>query len=193
MERRAVGTAADGAIEELANQRRVVHAFRFQMSRWLGNRLSKRYFPLSPSAMWQEGVGPSSSHNDDGARLNHVRAANADSSGGKRAGVRGRDPPRRRKVFRRKARPSPRKPSQRLPSRKPSPRPPVAGNAEPTLIGQFGTWGAYTAMPNGQEGVLRARQTLVVETNPPNRPRDPAYAFVSTPPGRGRSSTKFPS
>ncbi len=27
----------------------------------------------------------------------------------------------------------------------------VAGGAEPTLIGQFGTWGAYTAMPNGKK------------------------------------------
>ena len=25
----------------------------------------------------------------------------------------------------------------------------VAGTAEPTLIGQFGTWGVYTATPNG--------------------------------------------
>src|SRR3977135_2916752 len=45
MERRAVGTAADGAVEELANQRRVVHAFEFQMSRWLGTAFPKRYYP----------------------------------------------------------------------------------------------------------------------------------------------------
>jgi len=27
----------------------------------------------------------------------------------------------------------------------------AAGGAEPTLIGQFGTWGAYTAAPNGKK------------------------------------------
>ena len=27
----------------------------------------------------------------------------------------------------------------------------AAGGAEPTLIGQFGTWGAYTATPNGKK------------------------------------------
>src|SRR5258706_16317562 len=27
----------------------------------------------------------------------------------------------------------------------------VAAPAEPTLIGQFGTWGAYTATPNGKK------------------------------------------
>ena len=27
----------------------------------------------------------------------------------------------------------------------------AAGGAEPTLIGQFGTWGAYTASPNGKK------------------------------------------
>jgi hypothetical protein len=48
MERRAVGTAADGAVEELANQRRVVHAFEFQMSRWLVTAFPKRYFPAIP-------------------------------------------------------------------------------------------------------------------------------------------------
>src|SRR5882724_7936358 len=37
-------------------------------------------------------VGPSSSHNDEGTRFGHVRAANADSSGGECAGVRDRDP-----------------------------------------------------------------------------------------------------
>jgi NAD(P)-dependent dehydrogenase (short-subunit alcohol dehydrogenase family) len=37
MERRAVGKAADGAVEELANQRRVAHAFEFRMARWRGS------------------------------------------------------------------------------------------------------------------------------------------------------------
>jgi hypothetical protein len=58
----------------------------------------------------------------------------------------------------------------------------VAGNAEPTLIGQFGTWGAYTATPNGKKVCFALAKPSSSKTNPPNRPRDPAYAFVSTRP-----------
>ena len=58
----------------------------------------------------------------------------------------------------------------------------VAGSAEPTLIGQFGTWGAYTATPNGRKVCFALAKPASSKTNPPNRPRDPAYAFVSTRP-----------
>ena len=58
----------------------------------------------------------------------------------------------------------------------------VAGSAEPTLIGQFGTWGAYTAAPNGKKVCFALAKPASSKTNPPNRPRDPAYAFVSTRP-----------
>jgi hypothetical protein len=59
----------------------------------------------------------------------------------------------------------------------------MTGGAEPTLIGQFGTWGAYTAMPNGKKVCFALAKPSSSKTNPPNRPRDPAYAFVSTRPG----------
>jgi Invasion associated locus B (IalB) protein len=62
------------------------------------------------------------------------------------------------------------------------PEPAVAGGAEPTLIGQFGTWGAYTATPNGKKVCFALAKPSSSKTNPPNRPRDPAYAFVSTRP-----------
>ena len=65
---------------------------------------------------------------------------------------------------------------------KPESRPAVAGGAEPTLIGQFGTWGAYTATPNGKKVCFALAKPSSSKTNPPNRPRDPAYAFVSTRP-----------
>jgi hypothetical protein len=68
---------------------------------------------------------------------------------------------------------------------KPEPaKPPAAmtGGAEPTLIGQFGTWGAYTATPNGKRVCFALAKPTTSKTNPPNRPRDPAYAFVSTRP-----------
>jgi hypothetical protein len=63
-------------------------------------------------------------------------------------------------------------------------KPPAAmtGGAEPTLIGQFGTWGAYSAAPNGKKVCFALAKPSSSKTNPPNRPRDPAYAFVSTRP-----------
>jgi hypothetical protein len=59
---------------------------------------------------------------------------------------------------------------------------PAVGGAEPTLIGQFGTWGAYTAVANGKKVCFALAKPSASKTNPPNRPRDPAYAFVSTRP-----------
>jgi Invasion associated locus B (IalB) protein len=58
----------------------------------------------------------------------------------------------------------------------------AAGGTEPTLIGQFGTWGAYTATPNGKKLCFALAKPSSSKTNPPNRPRDPAYAFISTRP-----------
>jgi hypothetical protein len=68
---------------------------------------------------------------------------------------------------------------------KPAPAPPATaatGSAEPTLIGQFGTWGAYTATPNGRKVCFALAKPSSSKTNPPNRPRDPAFAFVSSRP-----------
>jgi invasion protein IalB len=75
------------------------------------------------------------------------------------------------------------KPAVSKPETKPAAVPAaVAGGAEPTLIGQFGTWGAYTAAPNGKKVCFALAKPSSSKTNPPNRPRDPAYAFVSTRP-----------
>ncbi|MDB5546584.1 MAG: hypothetical protein JWP21_31 [Tardiphaga sp.] len=63
-----------------------------------------------------------------------------------------------------------------------TPVPAAAGGAEPTLVGQFGSWGAYTAAPNGRKVCFALAKPASSKTNPPNRPRDPAYAFVSTRP-----------
>ncbi|MGA7806307.1 invasion associated locus B family protein [Bradyrhizobium sp.] len=59
---------------------------------------------------------------------------------------------------------------------------PGGGSAEPTLMGQFGTWGAYSAAPNGKRVCFALAKPTTSKTNPPNRPRDPAYAFISTRP-----------
>jgi len=58
----------------------------------------------------------------------------------------------------------------------------MAGGVEPNLLGQFGTWGAYSATPNGKKVCFALAKPSTSKTNPPNRPRDPAYAFVSTRP-----------
>jgi hypothetical protein len=68
---------------------------------------------------------------------------------------------------------------------KPQPAKPeavVAGGSEPTLIGQYGTWGAYMATPNGKKVCFALAKPSSSKTAPPNRPRDPAYAFISTRP-----------
>ena len=75
------------------------------------------------------------------------------------------------------------KPAAAKPAAKPdSAAAAAAGGAEPNLVGQFGTWGAYTAMPNGRKVCFALAKPSSSKTNPPNRPRDPAYAFVSTRP-----------
>ncbi len=68
---------------------------------------------------------------------------------------------------------------------KPRPAPAAAAatdGAEPALLGQYGTWGAYSASPNGKRVCFALAKPSSSKTNPPNRPRDPAYAFVSTRP-----------
>jgi hypothetical protein len=64
----------------------------------------------------------------------------------------------------------------------PSPAAPSAGNATPALLGQFGAWGAYTASPGGKKVCFALAKPETSTTNPPNRPRDPTYVFVSTRP-----------
>jgi hypothetical protein len=68
------------------------------------------------------------------------------------------------------------------PAAKQAPAPAAAGSAEPTLLGQFGPWGAYTAAPGGKKVCFALAKPASSKTNPANRPRDPAYAFISTRP-----------
>jgi hypothetical protein len=79
--------------------------------------------------------------------------------------------------------PKPAKPAAKpAPAAPKSPAAAAAGGTEPVLIGQYGTWGAYTATPNGKKVCFALAKPTSSKTNPPNRPRDPAYAFVSTRP-----------
>ncbi len=53
---------------------------------------------------------------------------------------------------------------------------------QPTLLGQFGDWGAYTASPGGKKVCFALAKPASSKTTPPNRPRDPAYMFISSRP-----------
>jgi hypothetical protein len=80
------------------------------------------------------------------------------------------------------AKPAP-KPVPRPPAAKPAaPGPAVAGGGQPKLLGQYGTWGAYTASQGGKKVCFAIAKPTSAETNPPNRPRNPAYMFISTRP-----------
>lgn len=72
--------------------------------------------------------------------------------------------------------------SSAAPAKPATPAAAAAGGAEPSLIGQFGTWGAYVANPGGKKVCFALAKPSSSKTNPPNRPRDPAYAFISSRP-----------
>jgi hypothetical protein len=57
-----------------------------------------------------------------------------------------------------------------------------AGDTQPTLLGQYGDWGAYWAMPNGRKVCFSIAKQKASVTNPAGRKRDPAYVFISTRP-----------
>jgi hypothetical protein len=85
----------------------------------------------------------------------------------------------------------PAKPAPATPSKPAAPKPPAAaapaappapGGAQPTLLGQYGDWGAYTASPGGKKICFALAKPANSSTSPPNRPRDPAWMFVSTRP-----------
>jgi invasion protein IalB len=64
----------------------------------------------------------------------------------------------------------------------PAPAAPPAGEPQPTLLGQYGDWGAYTATPNGRKVCFSIAKPKASQTNPAGRKRDQAYVFVSTRP-----------
>jgi Invasion associated locus B (IalB) protein len=63
-----------------------------------------------------------------------------------------------------------------------SPAAAAAGGVQPKLLGQYGMWGAYTASPGGKKVCFALAKPTASETNPPNRPRNPVYMFISTRP-----------
>jgi len=89
------------------------------------------------------------------------------------------------------ATPAPAKPAPKpapAPAAAPKPAAPApaaaapAGDAQPTLLGQYGDWGAYWATPNGRKVCFSIAKPKTSATNPAGRKRDQAYVFISTRP-----------
>ena len=78
-------------------------------------------------------------------------------------------------------RPAPPKPAT-SPATGPQAAAVAPGPGEPTLLSQFGEWGAYTATPGGKKVCFALAKPVSSSTVPPNRPRDPAWMFISTRP-----------
>jgi hypothetical protein len=84
--------------------------------------------------------------------------------------------------------PKPKKPPKPKPEPKPdqaaAPAAPAAAaeGAQPSLLGTFGDWGAYTASPGGKKVCFALAKPSKSETVPPHRSRDPAFLFVSSRP-----------
>src|SRR5215467_6867327 len=53
---------------------------------------------------------------------------------------------------------------------------------QPTLLGNYVDWGAYSATPAGKKVCFALSKPKTTKTEPPGRKRDPAYLFVSTRP-----------
>lgn len=77
------------------------------------------------------------------------------------------------------AKPKPAAPAAAAPE---APAAPAVGGVQPTLLGTFGDWGAYTASPAGKKVCFALAKPANSQTTPPGRPRDPAFLFVSSRP-----------
>jgi hypothetical protein len=86
--------------------------------------------------------------------------------------------------------PAAKKPPKHKPSAAPAapastaePATAVAGGVKPTLLGQYGDWGAYAASPGGKKVCFAIAKPATSETNPPGKSRNPSYMFISSRPG----------
>jgi hypothetical protein len=77
------------------------------------------------------------------------------------------------------AKPKPAAPAAAAPE---APAAPAVGGVQPTLLGTFGDWGAYTASPAGKKVCFALAKPANSQTTPAGRPRDPAFLFVSSRP-----------
>jgi hypothetical protein len=59
----------------------------------------------------------------------------------------------------------------------------AAGGVKPTLLGQYGDWGVYTASPGGKKICFTIAKPASSETTPAGKTRNPSYMFISSRPG----------
>jgi Invasion associated locus B (IalB) protein len=68
----------------------------------------------------------------------------------------------------------------------PAPAPAAAaatgGDTQPTLLGQYGDWGAYAASPGGSKICFALAKPKTSKTEPVGRSRDQSYMFISSRP-----------
>jgi Invasion associated locus B (IalB) protein len=77
---------------------------------------------------------------------------------------------------------APAKPAPAKPAATATPPAAPGGDAQPTLLGQYGDWGAYTASPGGNKVCFALAKPKTTKMEPAGRNRDPSYLFVSTRP-----------
>ena len=63
-----------------------------------------------------------------------------------------------------------------------APAPAAPGGGHPNLLGQYGEWRAFAAASGGGKVCYALATPSSTRTNPPNKPRDPTYLFISTRP-----------
>ena len=79
--------------------------------------------------------------------------------------------------------PKPKPPAAAKPAAAAAAAPAAAvGGAKPTLLSQYGEWGAYTASPGGKKICFAIAKPSSSETVPADRPRNPPYMFISSRP-----------
>ena len=64
----------------------------------------------------------------------------------------------------------------------PAPAPAAPAATGPVMLGQYADWAAYTAPSSGRKVCYALGKPASQQTNPPNRPRDPTYLFISSRP-----------
>src|SRR5512133_943214 len=83
------------------------------------------------------------------------------------------------------AAPAPAKPAvtpAKPPATAATPAPGGGDATQPTLLGQYADWGAYTASPGGNKVCFALAKPKTTKLEPAGRPRGPSYLFVSTRP-----------
>jgi hypothetical protein len=72
--------------------------------------------------------------------------------------------------------------SAQQPAKPPATTVAPADSRQPTLLGQYADWGAYTASPTGGKVCFALSKPISSKTEPAGRKREPAYIFVTTRP-----------